>query len=122
MARMTAAEFFQLSAVTAGVAEVRRLAESGRRNQGEGRRTVLFLDEIHRFNKAQQDFLLGPVEDGSLILLGATTENPSFSIITPLLSRVRIAVLEALADADIEVLLRRGLEPARGPERTGAGG
>ncbi len=90
------ADFHRLSAVTAGVADIRKIAQIGRKNLAAGGRTVLFLDEIHRFNKAQQDFLLAPVEEGSLILLGATTENPSFSIITPLLSRARVAVLKAL--------------------------
>ena len=101
------ADFHKLSAVTAGVADIRKIAGLGRENQQNGRRTVLFLDEIHRFNKAQQDFLLSPVEEGCLILLGATTENPSFSIITPLLSRARVAVLEPLSDAEIEFLLER---------------
>ncbi len=90
------ADFHRLSAVTAGVADIRKIAKVGRDNREQGRRTVLFLDEIHRFNKAQQDFLLAPVEEGALLLLGATTENPSFSIITPLLSRARVAVLKAL--------------------------
>ncbi len=103
------ADFHKLSAVTAGVADIRKIAKLGRENQGSGRRTVLFLDEIHRFNKAQQDFLLAPVEEGCLILLGATTENPSFSIITPLLSRARVAVLEVLADDDIKLLLAKAV-------------
>ena len=101
------AELHRLSAVTAGVADIRKIAKLGRENQGHGWRTVLFLDEIHRFNKAQQDFLLAPVEEGYLILLGATTENPSFSIITPLLSRARVAVLESLSDADLKLLLEK---------------
>jgi putative ATPase len=99
------ADFYKLSAVTAGVADIRKIAGIGRENQLKGRRTVLFLDEIHRFNKAQQDFLLAPVEEGCLVLLGATTENPSFSIITPLLSRARVAVLEALSEVEIKLLL-----------------
>ncbi|HDS15465.1 MAG TPA: replication-associated recombination protein A [Proteobacteria bacterium] len=109
LAGFVEADFHKLSAVTAGVAEVRKLAEIGRANQLSGRRTVLFLDEIHRFNKVQQDFLLAPVEEGSLILLGATTENPSFSIITPLLSRARVAVLKALTVDDIKLLLERAV-------------
>ncbi len=105
LAGVVEADFFQLSAVTAGVADIRKIAKLGRENREQGRRTVLFLDEIHRFNKAQQDFLLAPVEEGSLILLGATTENPSFSIITPLLSRARVAVLKALdLDASMDLL------------------
>ena len=103
------ADFHRLSAVTAGVADVRKIAQVGRENQANGRRTVLFLDEIHRFNKAQQDFLLAPVEEGCLILLGATTENPSFSIITPLLSRARVAVLEGLSEVEIKLLLERAV-------------
>ncbi len=101
------ADFHKLSAVTAGVADIRKIASLGRKNREQCRRTVLFLDEIHRFNKAQQDFLLAPVEEGCLILLGATTENPSFSIITPLLSRARVAVLEALNDVDLKNLLEK---------------
>ena len=107
LAEAVEADFHRLSAVTAGVGDIRKLATRGRDNRRLGVRTVLFLDEIHRFNKAQQDFLLGPVEEGSLILLGATTENPSFSIITPLLSRARVAVLEPLRPADLEILLGR---------------
>ncbi len=103
------ADFHKLSAVTAGVADIRKIAGIGRENQLNGRRTVLFLDEIHRFNKAQQDFLLAPVEDGRLVLLGATTENPSFSIITPLLSRARVAVLEALTEVEIKLLLKKAV-------------
>ena len=105
LAGVVEAEFYRLSAVTAGVADIRKIAKVGRENRDQGRRTVLFLDEIHRFNKAQQDFLLAPVEEGSLILLGATTENPSFSIITPLLSRARVAVLKALdMDESLDLL------------------
>ncbi len=108
LAKGVGASLHQLSAVTAGVAEVRKISAAARENLQRGRRTVLFLDEIHRFNKAQQDFLLGPVEEGALILLGATTENPSFTVITPLLSRTRVVVLRPLAAAELEELLRRG--------------
>jgi putative ATPase len=107
LAEAVEADFHKLSAVTAGVGDIRKLAARGRDNRRLGVRTVLFLDEIHRFNKAQQDFLLGPVEEGSLILLGATTENPSFSIITPLLSRARVAVLQPLEEAGLKLLLER---------------
>jgi putative ATPase len=107
LAEAVDADFHKLSAVTAGVGDIRKLAARGRDNRRLGVRTVLFLDEIHRFNKAQQDFLLGPVEEGSLILLGATTENPSFSIITPLLSRARVAVLQPLEEAGLKLLLER---------------
>ncbi|MCK5681486.1 replication-associated recombination protein A [bacterium] len=103
------ADFYQLSAVTAGVGDIRKIAKAGRENRERDRRTVLFLDEIHRFNKAQQDFLLAPVEEGSLVLLGATTENPSFSIITPLLSRARVAVLKALDSVESQILLRNAV-------------
>ena len=109
LAGVVGADFHKLSAVTAGVADIRKIAGLGRENQLGGRRTVLFLDEIHRFNKAQQDFLLAPVEDGRLVLLGATTENPSFSIITPLLSRARVAVLEALTEVEIKLLLEKAV-------------
>ena len=109
LAGVVGADFHKLSAVTAGVADIRKIAGLGRENQLSGRRTVLFLDEIHRFNKAQQDFLLAPVEDGRLVLLGATTENPSFSIITPLLSRARVAVLEALTEVEIKLLLEKAV-------------
>jgi putative ATPase len=109
LARAVEADFHQLSAVTAGVADIRKIAKIGRENRARDRRTVLFLDEIHRFNKAQQDFLLAPVEEGALILLGATTENPSFSIITPLLSRARVAVLKALDLDESQALLRKAV-------------
>jgi putative ATPase len=104
------ADYHARSAVTAGVAEVRKIAAIARKNRADGRETVLFLDEIHRFNRAQQDLLLGPVEEGLLILLGATTENPSFSIITPLLSRSRVIVLKPLESDEIRLLLERGLK------------
>lgn len=110
LAGVVKADFHQLSAVTAGVADIRKIAKIGRENREQGHRTVLFLDEIHRFNKAQQDFLLAPVEEGSLILLGATTENPSFSIITPLLSRARVAVLKSLDRDAIFNLLRKAMQ------------
>lgn len=103
--------FVALSAVTAGVNEVRRVVgEAKERWRLLRRRTLLFLDEIHRFNKAQQDVILPHVEDGSIILVGATTENPSFQVIAPLLSRCRILTLKALTSEDIMLLLRRALE------------
>jgi putative ATPase len=107
--------FEQLSAVLAGVKDVRSAVESARiRRESDGRGTLLFLDEIHRFNKAQQDSLLPHVESGMLVLVGATTENPSFEVIGPLLSRCRVLVLRALEPADIEVLLQRALTEERG--------
>jgi len=109
LARDAGADFHPLSAVTAGVADIKKISKQARENREMSRKTVLFLDEIHRFNRAQQDILLGPVEEGVLILLGATTENPSFSVITPLLSRSRVVVLKPLTEGHILVLLNRGL-------------
>jgi len=103
------AEFFALSAVTVGVAEVRKLVEEARRLRDAGRRTVVLLDEIHRFNKAQQDALLPHVEEGLLTLVGATTENPYFEIIGPLLSRTRIFIFEPLSEAELLTILKRAL-------------
>ncbi len=110
------AAWTEVSAVTAGVKEVRRLIEEGRsRLELRGRRTVLFVDEIHRFNKGQQDALLPGVEAGWVTLIGATTENPFFELNAPLLSRCQLIHLEPLAPEDVEVLLRRACEdPERG--------
>jgi putative ATPase len=105
------AEFLQLSAVMAGVKDIREAVERARSARAErGRRTVLFLDEVHRFNKAQQDTFLPYVEDGTLTFIGATTENPSFEVISALLSRARVYVLRSLTIEDIVKLLRRALE------------
>lgn len=101
------AEFIELSAVTAGKADVLRVVGIAESNQRLGERTVLFVDEIHRFNKAQQDAFLPHVESGLITLIGATTENPSFEIITPLLSRSRVLVLEPLSKKSISAVLRR---------------
>jgi putative ATPase len=102
--------FTQVSAVTAGVADLRRIVEEARqRLQLTGQRSLLFIDEIHRFNKAQQDAILPHVEDGTIRLIGATTENPSFEVNAALLSRCRVYVLEALTDDDIAAILRRAL-------------
>ncbi len=110
LAHGTNAEFGQLSAVTAGVADLRRAAEEARERWAlEKRRTVLFVDEIHRFNRAQQDVVLPFVEDGTLVFIGATTENPSFTVVGPLLSRTRIVVLKPLQPAHIERLARQAL-------------
>lgn len=102
--------FATLSAVSAGVKEVREVIENARRNSlfAKGR-TVLFIDEIHRFSKSQQDALLGAVEDGTVTLIGATTENPSFEVITPLLSRCQVYVLKSLEASDLDKLLERAL-------------
>ena len=105
-------EFYTLSAVTAGVKDVRDVFDRAKSNSlfaGKGA-PILFIDEIHRFNKAQQDALLGAVETGTIVLVGATTENPSFEVITPLLSRCQVFVLKPLDKADLEFLLRRALK------------
>lgn len=104
------AAIFELSAVTSGVAELRKVIEKATANRKIGQRTVLFIDEIHRFNKSQQDALLHSVEDGTLFLIGATTENPSFEVISPLLSRCRVYVLQALNENDLEILLDRAVK------------
>ena len=109
------AAFEEASAVNAGRQEVRDVLERAdhrRRTSGEG--TIFFLDEIHRFNKAQQDALLPAVEEGLVALVGATTENPYFEVISALISRCRIYELRDLADADVLVLLRRALGDPRG--------
>jgi putative ATPase len=104
------AEMETLSAVLSGVKELREVVARAEQRKGrEGRGTVLFVDEIHRFNKAQQDAFLPHVESGTLILIGATTENPSFEVIAPLLSRCRVVVLEPLVVADLEKLVDRAL-------------
>ena len=110
------AEFVSLSAVLAGVRDVRAAVDAARaRLQGEGRATVLFVDEVHRFNKAQQDAFLPHLEDGTIVLVGATTENPSFELNNALLSRCRVYVLRALGTADLRHLLARALaDPERG--------
>ena len=111
IANETKAAFFAISAVTAGLADVRKIIDQARVNQkGLGKRTILFIDEIHRFNKAQQDALLHSVEDGTLTLIGATTENPSFEVIAPLLSRCRVYQLEPLSEDEIREILGRAKE------------
>ncbi|MDZ7370457.1 MAG: replication-associated recombination protein A [candidate division KSB1 bacterium] len=110
IAAETDSEFVSISAVTAGVAEVRKIIDAARENRRRGRRTILFIDEIHRFNKAQQDALLHAVEDGTLLLIGATTENPSFEVISALLSRCRVYKLEALSREELSQVLERALE------------
>jgi putative ATPase len=110
VAMSTRAHFTSLSAVTAGVADIRAVIKEANDRLGmNGQRTVLFVDEIHRFNKGQQDALLPHVEDGTVILIGATTENPSFEVNAPLLSRAHVVMLHALGDAAIERLVRRAL-------------
>ncbi len=113
--------FVALSAVRAGVKDVRTVAERAARERAGGVRTVLFLDEIHRFHRGQQDALLPHVEDGTVTLLGATTENPSFELVPPLLSRCRVFVLERLDEAALATLVDRAMaDPERGLGASGA--
>ena len=111
VAQSAGREFYTLSAVSSGVKEVREVIDKSRSRGlfGSGATPVLFIDEIHRFSKSQQDALLGAVEDGTFVLIGATTENPSFEVITPLLSRCQVFVLKSLEKEDLEVLLRKAL-------------
>ncbi len=110
VATATSAHFEQLSAVSSGVADLRQAVEAARQRLGErGQRTVVFIDEIHRFTRSQQDSLLPHVEDGTITLIGATTENPSFEVISPLLSRCRVYTLGPLSDDDIKLLVNRAL-------------
>ncbi len=109
IARKTQAEFITFSAVTGGIKEIREVMKLADSNRNFGTRTILFVDEIHRFNKAQQDAFLPFVERGSIILIGATTENPSFEINGALLSRCKVFVLKPLSPDDLMGLLRRGI-------------
>ena len=110
IAREVEAEFVELSAVTSGKKDVEKVIEHARQNWNLRLRTILFVDEIHRFNKAQQDAFLPHVESGLITLIGATTENPSFEVITPLLSRTRVLVLQPLAKDEIVKILKRALK------------
>ena len=111
IATLTRSHFSPISAVGSGVADLRRIVEeAGERLGMHGQRTILFIDEIHRFNKAQQDVILPHVENGTVVLIGATTENPSFEVISPLLSRSRVFTLRALTDEQVETLVRRASE------------
>ncbi len=114
LATLTRAHFEDFSAISGGVADVRKIVEAAKLRKKIPQRTLLFVDEIHRFNRAQQDAFLPNVEDGTLILLGATTENPLASLNTPLLSRCRLFAFEPLADEDIFALLQRAFEDERG--------
>src|SRR5579863_9264003 len=109
IARVTRSEFISFSAVLTGIKEIKEVMAEAERGARSGRRTIVFIDEVHRFNKSQQDAFLPHVEAGNIILIGATTENPSFEVISPLLSRTRVYVLQALSDAQILALLRRAL-------------
>jgi putative ATPase len=110
------ARFIALSAVTSGVKDIRQAVDLAKEEREKNHRpTILFLDEVHRFNKAQQDAFLPWVEDGTLIFIGATTENPAFELNSALLSRARVYVLRALSDSDLLTLLQRALtDPDRG--------
>jgi putative ATPase len=115
VAHVTGAQFEKISAVSAGVADLRRIVAQAQQRRRVGGRTVLFIDEIHRFNKAQQDAILPYVEDGTVTLIGATTENPSFEVNSALLSRTRVFVLHPLSDDDVATIVERALsDPQRG--------
>ena len=111
------ADFVEISAVTAGMADVRKVVERAKTNQQLDQHTLLFVDEIHRFNKAQQDAFLPHVESGLITLIGATTENPSFEVITPLLSRTRVLVLEPHDKNDIVAIIKRALKLEKATKR-----
>src|SRR5437762_9700047 len=110
IAKMTKSTFVPFSAVLAGIKEIKDIMLVAEKARRMGRRTIVFVDEIHRFNKAQQDAFLPHVERGNITLIGATTENPSFEVISALLSRTRVFVLKALADEHIVTLIRRAVE------------
>lgn len=111
IANVTKSHFSPLSAVNAGVADLRRIvSEARRRRKLTGQRTILFIDEIHRFNKTQQDVILPYVENGVVILIGATTENPSFEVISALLSRCRVFTLNSLTDAEVRLIVERAIK------------
>jgi putative ATPase len=111
IANVTRAQFRPLSAVSAGVADLRRIiGEAKKRLQSSGQRTILFIDEIHRFNKAQQDAILPFVENGTVTFIGATTENPSFEVIAPLLSRCRVFRLNPLSDNEVRLIVERAIK------------
>ncbi|MBI4467064.1 MAG: replication-associated recombination protein A [Acidobacteria bacterium] len=110
IAGMTESEFLPFSAVLSGIKEIKQVMATAERARGYGRRTIVFIDEIHRFNKAQQDAFLPHVEQGNIVLIGATTENPSFEVIAPLLSRAKVYVLKSLTTEQLLELLRRALQ------------
>src|SRR5882672_8365690 len=110
IAKMTRSDFIPFSAVLSGIKEIKEIMAAAEKAKRLGRRTIVFIDEIHRFNKAQQDAFLPHVEHGNVTLIGATTENPSFEVISALLSRSRVFVLKALTDEDILTVLRRAID------------
>src|SRR5580698_7513586 len=115
LSQVTSRRFTELSAVTAGVKDVRAAVDAARRELGmSGRQTLLFIDEVHRFSKTQQDALLPAVENRWVSFIGATTENPSFSVVSPLLSRSLLLTLQPLDDDDIRTLIKRALADERG--------
>jgi putative ATPase len=115
IAKMTKSDFVPFSAVLSGIKEIKEVMATAERARHLGRRTILFVDEIHRFNKAQQDAFLPHVERGNVVLIGATTENPSFEVNSALLSRARVFVLKALTDEHIETLVRRAASTEQTP-------
>lgn len=120
IAKEVDAEFIEISAVTSGKKDVERIVEHARQNWNLKLRTILFVDEIHRFNKAQQDAFLPHVESGLITLIGATTENPSFEVINPLLSRSRVLVLEPLTKSDIITILNHAIAEEKATKRVNA--
>ena len=114
IAKTTKSEFVNFSAVTSGIKEIKTVMEQAEHNRRFGTRTIVFIDEIHRFNKAQQDAFLPFVERGSIVLIGATTENPSFEVNGALLSRCRVFVLQQLSEDDVVGILRHAIEDPRG--------
>jgi len=110
LSREFGVEYFELSAISSGVKQVREILEKGKASFESGKYSILFIDEIHRFTKSQQDALLHGVEEGSITLIGATTENPSFEVISPLLSRCRVLRLHPLNGLDLECVIKRALE------------
>ena len=115
IARRTKSEYIPFSAVLAGIKEIKEVMAKAEGVRRYGRRTIVFVDEMHRFNRAQQDAFLPHVEAGNIVLIGATTENPSFEVISPLLSRMKVYILKALSAEQVAMLLRRALEdPTRG--------
>ena len=122
IAKKTKAEFIDFSAVTSGIKEIRAVMQQAETNRRYGEKTVVFVDEIHRFNKAQQDAFLPFVEKGSIILIGATTENPSFEVNGALLSRCKVFVLKALSTEELFELLKRLRRTGNRYNRRYAGG
>src|SRR5215470_826083 len=109
IARLTKSEFISFSAVLSGIKEIKEVMADAERKSHSARRTIVFVDEVHRFNKSQQDTFLPYVEAGHITFIGATTENPSFEVISPLLSRTKVYVLESLTTPQIVLLLRRAI-------------